>query len=621
MYRTHWKFLIALFVVVTFATSGFVFSRPPKPSELPKPSTFHFPNSGPRPPGVRIYPSGFQTREFFDNAYTKAKPLTDLTTLTALTDQARPASAIVAHHLLVADKIAAVFQTIGSDDTDLVILISPNHFSQGRARIQTGSGAWETPYGYVRADQPSIVKLRKNISTIGLEDDTFVREHGIAALTPFIRRSFPNARILPIVLDDSTTRDESMKLGETLADLFPRAVVIASIDMSHYQPEHVQIFHDAVTEHAIAAGAGPTLEIDSNPSLIALQSLNKSRSSELWVETHHGSSIQMGAAKNPEDNTSHILGYFLPGKPDPAPFASFHFVGDIMLDRGVRRVIEKNDVTYPWENLDRFLSGVHLRVGNLEGTVSDRPSIATDNDVLRFSMQSEAVKVAANYLDVVSLANNHSMDFGGAGEKESHEWFEKFGLPWFGRWQTPDPRFDTDVGGLPVAIIGYHQFKPDENELVTQIKEAKEQGRFVIVFPHWGTEYILTPDRSQERLAQKMADAGADLILGAHPHVVQTIDSFPTSRTSQTFQTPVVYSMGNFIFDQYNPETWKGLTVGVILTEKAVTLYLMPVWAKFGQPEPMNDTDAQAMLAAMADRSPPELRDMIRLGILTFPRK
>ena len=267
-------------------------------------------------------------------------------------------------------------------------------------------------------------------------------------------------------------------------------------------------------------------------------------------------------------------------------------IGDIMLDRGVRKQIDKaGDVGYPWQKMDRFLSGTDLVIGNLEGTVNEQASSYTYDPPFRFVFDPSYIKEMAKYVDVVSLANNHALDVGSAGELESNKWLDEFGVPWFGSYRHPTPRYDTEINGFKLTFIGYHAFQPAEDELIAEIKTSKSEGRYVIVMPHWGTEYSATPDSTEKRLAKLMVEAGADLIVGGHPHVAQGSEIIDG--------TEVVYSLGNFVFDQEIPETWTALTVGVIITDDETKIYLLPVATRYGQPVRITDVDAQKFIESI----------------------
>lgn len=523
-------------------------------------------------------------------------------------DKVNVASAISPHHLLVAKEIAKLFLAIGSDEVKTVVIVSPNHFSVGRSPAQVSYGTWETPYGELYTNNRQIQELIDAVPVLEREEMAYENEHGIGALTPFIRRSFPKATLVPIIVDESLSQEDRQVLGEAIAKIFPEAVVIASIDMSHNLPITITDFHDDVTLRAIENGERCTpdcldLEIDSTASLDVLQTINRLRGDEDWTLKYHDNSLEVIPTIDWHENTSHIIGYFKAGDAVDNPFASFHLVGDIMLDRGVRLKMNEFGIDYPWQEMSRFLRGVHVTVGNLEGTVNEQGSTYTYNPPFRFVFSPESVAEMGEYIDIVSQANNHASDVGSAGQVETREWLDELGIPYFGAWAEPVPRYDTTINGFDVTFIGYHQFQPDEVALQEQIEAADSEGRFVIVMPHWGNEYQTAPSSSQERLAQLMVDAGADLIVGGHAHVAQGMEVLD--------DVVVIYSLGNFIFDQEISATWPALTVGVIIDENNVTIQLLPVYTRGGQPTPMNEAESSALISNIAAASPEYLRQQI----------
>ncbi|MFA6131226.1 MAG: AmmeMemoRadiSam system protein B [Patescibacteria group bacterium] len=554
-----------------------------------------------------VYSSGSQTIEFFDSAYDQAENLPAVKTQ----------SLISAHHLIVAKEIATLFESVSSGDVKTIILVSPNHLHVGISPAQVSYGDWETPYGLVEGTK-NAEKLVMDGGVIAHEEMAAPGEHGIGALTPFIARSFPKAKIIPLIIDDALTDEEAKEVVETLYDVVPNALLIASMDMSHYLPHTAAAYHDAVTSACLDRGeaclSSVDLEVDANAVLSVLGAWNSLQATEVWSETYHGDTISMGLANAAEDNTSHILGYFGSGLPEYASFASIHFVGDIMLDRGVRKAIDAagGDVNYPWQYVDRFLSGSHLRVGNLEGTVNEQESTYTYDPPFRFVFDPSFVEAMKPFIDVVSLANNHVWDVGRTGETETHTWLDALEIPWFASYNSPIPRYDQAIGGIPVTLIGYHTFVPDEATLLEMIATAHEEGRFVIVLPHWGVEYEHEPQTYQRNLAEAMIDAGADLIMGGHAHVPQGIEVIDG--------VPVIYSLGNFVFDQEIFETWKALTAGVIITDDSIEIHLLPVTTNLKAPEPMEDGEAEALLEHLADFSDPELHEQIINGQLNFLR-
>ena len=557
--------------------------------------------SSPHVNSRHIFSSGSELNDFFDRAYSQAGAVAPVS--------AR--SAISAHHLLVADKIAAVFAALGSNQVKQVIIISPNHFLTGLSPAQTSDGIWDTPYGQLETDYDAVHALNQALPLVRIEQIAFTREHGISALTPFVKKSFPNAKLIPILLAESLTDDQIPAIASTIADQFPNAVIIGSLDMSHYLPEAAAAFHDAETMSALANGlAEHDLEIDSNAALQVLLAVNRLRGDMTWQATHRGSSWLMLGANEPADNTSHILGYFTPGEPLTESFVSLHFVGDIMLDRGVREWMG-NDYQYPWKNMQRFLSGSDLVIGNLEGSVTNESSIARSIEPpFLFRFAPEAVSAAAQFIDLVSLGNNHAFDFGSSGLAVTRKYLTEIGLAFFGDPNDPTKIWKQEINGQNICLIGFNSFTTKES-VVTDAVRAHAADCFVIALPHWGEEYQTTASSGQRRLAQKLIEAGADAIIGSHPHVAQNIEIIN--------QRIVIYSLGNYIFDQNLPQTWPALTAGLTIAPEAVKIYLIPVNTKNGQPAPLNRAEAAKLLAPIAANSSPDLKEQIQQGLIAIP--
>ena len=548
-----------------------------------------------------VFNANKYSKDFYDHAYLNLNP--------QKIDGV--GSIISAHHLVVANKIAELFSNIADDDIETIIILSPNHFDQGNSSIQTTIGSWETYYGTVSANKDVIEDLMSNIDIMRIEDSTFENEHGISSLIPFIAKSLPNARIVPLVVHDSMSDIEREALSNAIVKVTPDSLVVASMDISHYLPQNATDFHDEITLRAIEQGNIENLkpEIDANIVLDLLMRINALRSTQKWQMSYHDSSLSAGITDNYLENTSHILGYFTQGEPRDDAFASLHFVGDIMLDREVRAKIDEFGQDYPWEMVERFLAGTHFTIGNLEGTVNELQSTYTANPPFRFVFSPESVEKMHEFIDIVNLANNHASDVGSAGVQETKDRLDEIGISRFGSYSEPTPSLDLDIDGIAITLIGYHQFASSEDDLIKTIREADDRARFVIVVPHWGIEYQVAPSTYQKELAQIMIDAGADLIIGGHPHVVQGIEIID--------DVPVVYSLGNFIFDQTDPETYPALTAGVIIDDNSIKIYLLPVWTQNSQPTPMSDKEADELLSEIADFSTESIMTEIKNGVIT----
>ncbi|MFZ2190420.1 MAG: CapA family protein [Candidatus Magasanikiibacteriota bacterium] len=250
-------------------------------------------------------------------------------------------------------------------------------------------------------------------------------------------------------------------------------------------------------------------------------------------------------------------------EPKPVEQVNLLFTGDIMLDRSVLlKTQASGDYSYPFKNLDYF-NNYDFKIGNLEGPITDFKSVAngTGGNRLTFTFSPQFLEPLKNYFDVVSLANNHTNNFGKKGLTQTYANLEKVGIKYFG---DPDNKNNLSVviekNNIKIGLVGFHELIGyGFNNVIAEIKKLRPEVNYIIVMPHWGTEYITDkPNRVQVSEAHKIIDAGADLIIGTHPHVIQPIEKYNSKI--------IFYSLGNFIFDQYfSPETQQGLNIGVNL--------------------------------------------------------
>ncbi|MFH1188703.1 MAG: CapA family protein [bacterium] len=259
------------------------------------------------------------------------------------------------------------------------------------------------------------------------------------------------------------------------------------------------------------------------------------------------------------------------------------FVGDIMLSRGVAYQTEKNggDGRYPFLRIADVVRGADIAFGNLEGPLSD---VGTDErNLYSFRADPKMMEglVYAGF-DVLSLANNHIGDWGhdalsdtvlrlkaanilpiGAGEnyREANKVVvKKIGNTRFGFLAYTNllpERFVATEDRVGVSEWGIEKIKKD-------ITLAKQKSDIVIVSFHWGEEYSKEPVMYQKEFARACIDAGADIIVGHHPHVVQPVERYKDG--------VIMYSLGNFVFDQnFSKETMRGLMVTVHVKEKKIS--------------------------------------------------
>lgn len=187
-------------------------------------------------------------------------------------------------------------------------------------------------------------------------------------------------------------------------------------------------------------------------------------------------------------------------------------------------------------------------------------SSATMDKTLEFNCDPSYLAEAAKWFTAFTLANNHTDNQGAGGFATTRQQLDAHHIQYFGHY---DPRAIDDIceiislpvtttqsnnqakpGMLPVAMCGYHGvFRIPSDEAIAQIKRYSRTMP-VLVFPHMGEEYKPAPDELKTRLYRAMIDAGADVVLGDHPHWIQSTESYKGHL--------IVYSMGNFMFDQQN---------------------------------------------------------------------
>lgn len=291
-------------------------------------------------------------------------------------------------------------------------------------------------------------------------------------------------------------------------------------------------------------------------------------------------------------------------------------VGDIMLDRDVRAVIDRQGLAAIITPVRPLLKG-NVVVGNLEGPFTRNRSVA-GNTYLRFTFDPKwAPVLRQSGFTSLSLANNHTLNFGQAGLTSTREILRDANLRYFGDPNNFGGRSIIHrLNGTRVALVGYHGLVPGLDGVIREIKIVHARADVVIVFPHWGAEYQLGFQPRLQREARMLIDAGADMVLGGHPHVVEPMEIYKGKF--------IAYSLGNFLFDQYwSTETQRGLLVRLNALEKKVTIRLYPLTMRRGLVSPAPAAVRSAMLNRLADTSQVSAaqRDGIRRGLIRVSLK
>jgi poly-gamma-glutamate capsule biosynthesis protein CapA/YwtB (metallophosphatase superfamily) len=253
--------------------------------------------------------------------------------------------------------------------------------------------------------------------------------------------------------------------------------------------------------------------------------------------------------------------------------------GDVMGDRKVGTFLDESGGPAAFEGVKTYFETAHVALVNLEGPISDT---GTRNAAKEYTFRARPALLdglTSAGIDVVSLANNHSLDYRWKALSDCISRLDAAGIKHAGAGadlaEASAPAIlDTPAGKVAViaaseitasfaatskrAGTNYISSSATHNErLIAAVTEAAKQADFVIVSLHWGVEYKTVANSQQIGLAHALIDAGADLILGHHPHVVQGLELYKDRL--------IVYSMGDFVFDHYSRITGEAFVLQVSL--------------------------------------------------------
>ena len=314
--------------------------------------------------------------------------------------------------------------------------------------------------------------------------------------------------------------------------------------------------------------------------------------------------------------------------PDPPRELTLAAVGDVMLDRWVYRNISRNGATSLLEHVRDELRAADVAFCNLECPLSDEGPHDADNLCFRAPPGTAKVLTDGGF-DIVSLANNHTLNAGRAGVLNTMQTLRDAGVQYCGlardREQAADPVY-LDANGLRLGFMAfsdldafgaYSRVGTDGKAHARRLRKAKEACDLLVVSYHWGEEYMSRPTTRQRKLAHLAVDAGADLVLGHHPHVLQGVEL----RRGAV----ILYSMGNFIFDQRAGERMTSALFRLDYTEHlGWVVHALPIWIPHSTTAPRLATgERRKEILARLKRLSAELGTEVRLqdnqGVIDAP--
>lgn len=269
------------------------------------------------------------------------------------------------------------------------------------------------------------------------------------------------------------------------------------------------------------------------------------------------------------------------------------FVGDIMLSRKIGDIMEKqNDWTYPFHHIADTLYGADIAFGNLESQIGKSGTKVGSEFSFHADPRTIEGLLFAGF-DVLSVANNHAWDYGPLAFAETLTLLRENSIAPVGggeNYSEAHEPFRTEVRGTKIAYLAYTNLIPKSlsepnarpavaylelGTVTKDIEHVSKTADVVIVSLHWGDEYETESGEYQKLVGRALIDAGADLIIGHHPHVPQEIEEYGGG--------VIFYSLGNFVFDQnFGKGTEKGILLKVYVQGGELS-FIEPVSIRFSE--------------------------------------
>lgn len=290
-------------------------------------------------------------------------------------------------------------------------------------------------------------------------------------------------------------------------------------------------------------------------------------------------------------------------------------VGDIMLDGTARPVLAEQGYDYPFVQMRQHFSDAQIVFGNVEGPLTDRGEPEPDK---KYVFRSPPAKVSAALkqagFNVVSLANNHTLDYGADGLAQTIEALEAAGIRHAGAGadlQAARQPVMFQVDGQRIAILAYSMTLPEnffaginkpgtafahEDQVRDDVMAARKQADIVLVSFHWGQEGKTELRDYQTKVGHLAIDSGASAVIGHHPHILQGIERYKDGI--------IIYSLGNFTFGSYSMNAARSVVAKLRFRNGSLQkLQLFPInvnnFEVQFQPQPLQGEAADAVITGL----------------------
>ncbi len=502
-------------------------------------------------------------REVCEAAEAKLKPLPQ-----------RITGVTVPHHLLAVDLIAETLFLASAGKYERIVILSPDHFKRGTMPFSTTTRDFLTPLGRVRVDAAAVKALMQE--PLVSESSLFSREHGVQAILPMLARWFGEVPIVPVTLGVRSTKEECEKLLPALRRCVQEkpTLVVQSTDFSHYLTQAEARRRDEETLRVLAVGdADAVLNLDQPGHLdskAAQWLMLRLHEGLKPVVLHNRNAIHYGGRPDEPETTSYITQLFspevIPGRLLPGKRVCFG--GDTQFGREVAVKLSRPGEAARMEKTILDATGGAGLVLNLEGVLL--PEVpAKLRHPFQIGMRRDLALAWLKRLNVsaVSLANNHSHDFGAEAFAAMKRNLEAAGVVVL----EDGAMIELDGFCLGAATDVENSPKPAWELLnSSSFKHWLPPKKPLFAFLHCGAEYASRPSIRERLLASWAEQAGAELIVGAHTH--RPSPGWERGRGSLRW-----FSMGNLLFDQNDPRNGGGLIEVRFLDQGTWTARWLPL--------------------------------------------
>ena len=483
------------------------------------------------------------------------------------------------HHLLAADLIAGAFALAAGQNYRRIIILSPDHFGRSPTPFAVAIRNFQTVMGEVAIDAAAVDRLREN--PLVSASNLFSHEHGVRALLPFVAHYFPRARVVAVAIHRTSQPSQWDSLAQTLAPLLTAdTLLLQSTDFSHYLPWREARQHDQETLRVLSIGDPNAVSGLSQP-----QHLDSRGAQYLQLRLQqqvYQARVAVVASRNSQEytaqplnsTTSYLVQVYSPENLPINGAPRFFFAGDTFFGRYLAVKLARR----PWReglvHRVRQITGGAPLIVNLEGVMM--AECPANPGPFKLCMAARPTLDILQDLNVVavSLANNHSHDFGDPAYHTMQQLLSAAGIT------VLENRTVKDLG--PFRLVAGTDLDNRQEPLRALLTDADlhrleagppDKPRFA--FLHWGEEFSGTPGPREQFLAARLAERGVELIIGSHPHRAGVL-------TGDRRQC-LAFSLGNFIFDQLRPEVSGALLEVVFYPQGTYFLRLHPLGNLYGE--------------------------------------